>query len=102
MMYSEYQIIKEHSEMKRNKSLGILKGETPSSYLHPIHPGIQSHFMVIFTHVLTMDIKHEIAGDITRVLIEGFIIVLEVDFLVDKTTSHMPMIARITTLLLHY
>jgi len=55
LMPLECQIIKEHLEVESNKSLGILKGETLSEYLHPIHPCIQERFMVINMHILTME-----------------------------------------------
>ena len=58
--------------------------------------------MVIYMHVLTMEIKLESPGNIAGVLIEGFIKALEVYFLEDKTKSHMPIITKVTTPLLHY
>lgn len=65
--------------MESNKI--IFRDETASADLHPIHPGMQIHFMVTVTHVLTMDIELEIAGALTK----GFIKDLGADFLEDET-----------------
>jgi len=51
MMHSRCQIIEEHLEVEGSKALDILKGETSLEDHHPIHLGMQAHFMVIAMHV---------------------------------------------------
>jgi len=48
--------------ISRAKMTCILRDETLSTDLHLIHPSMQRHFMVIVTHVLTMDIELKIVG----------------------------------------
>lgn len=64
-MHSRHQIIEENLKVETNKALDILKGETPLGDHHHILPGMQTHFMIIGMHVLNMDIKLEIVGNIT-------------------------------------
>lgn len=78
------------------------KDNTTSINLHPIHSGMQRHFMAIVTHVLTMDIDLKIAGDIAGALTKGFIKDHGIHFLEDETESYTPIIVGTTAFLLHY
>lgn len=67
LMHSRCQNREEHSKVESNKTLDFLKGEIAIRDHHLIHPGMQEHFMVTITHVLTMDIEMGRVGNIIEV-----------------------------------